>query len=96
MERKEFKTNKGNHLIQIGKSSCEYQDKIFFVYEHTNGTEYWTRIIPATFLMYINYQSIMGKEDLCLIKREDCKGNSRVLISKVYINLKGGRHSSQP
>ena len=96
MAKNKFKTNKGKELEQIDRNTCKRGDKVFYVYEHTNGTEYWTRIIPAIFVTIPN-STLLFQKDIVVIKRGDCKGNSRVPISKVYIELNlEVRNSSQP
>ncbi len=82
-----IKTTKGKTLVRIKKpitigdipKVINYKDKCYFVYEHTNGTEYWTRIIPAIFIKYSQ-----RNKNYAVIKREDCKNRSRVPIEKVY------------
>ena len=85
MENDIIKTTQGKTLKRIDRN-CKVGDNVFYVYTHSNGNQYWTRIIKATFIRYA--KNILG--DIVIIQREDTRHRTptRTNISKVYIELK--------
>jgi hypothetical protein len=83
MEQEVIQTNKGNTLIRINYN-CKIGDEVFYVYDHSNGTEHWNRIIPAKFVRYTKNKEIV------IIQRSDTRKNSqtRTSILKVFIDIR--------
>lgn len=82
MEQDIIKTTQGKILKRIDRN-CKLGDNVFYVYTHSNGNQYWDRIIKATFIRY-------AKKDIVIIQREDTRNRTptRTNILKVYIELK--------
>jgi hypothetical protein len=83
MENDIIKTTQGKTLKRIDRN-CKVGDNVFYVYTHSNGNQYWTRIIKATFIRYAK------KRDIVIIQREDTRNRTptRTNILKVYMELK--------
>jgi len=81
----EIETTKGRKYTGISFNAKD-GDKVVYGYDHHyNCHSSSFRILPARFIQYL-------PENKCLIKREDCRGNSRVPINQVFklIKQKGG------
>ena len=75
--RVKFTTTKGKKYVGISLNA-EDGDKVGYRYEHSyNSHSSVFRIINAKFVRYL-------PKNKCLIKREDCKGKSRVPINQVF------------